>query len=119
MALIQKIPLLADTTDQRLTVELGGNPYILRVLWNERFEYFSLSVHTAADEPLLTNVKMVRDHPLIGRFKDTRLPFGDLYLVRGKGSADRPGYADLGGSCNLFYYEPDPSPAAGSTVWDQ
>lgn len=115
MSLLQKIPLLADTADQKLSIELGGNPYLLRVLWNERFEYFSLSLNTLADEPIVTNAKMVKNYPLLGRFKDTRLPFGDLYFVQEKGLAARPAYADLAVNCNLYYFEAD----AGGTQWDQ
>jgi len=107
MSLIQKIPLQLETTDQLVSVELDGNPYILRVLWNERFGYFSLSVLTADEQPILTNIKMVKNYPLIGRFKDTRLPFGDLYFVQEKGSAARPGYSDLAVNCGLYYYEAD------------
>lgn len=107
MSLIQKIPVAPETTDQLLRVELDGNPYSLRILWNERFGYFSLSILTADDEPILTNIKMVKNYPLIGRFKDPRLPFGDLYFVQEKGSVDRPGYSDLGATFGLYYYEPD------------
>lgn len=108
MSLIQKIPLQTQTTDQVLNVELDGNPYILRVLWNERFGYFSLSISTADDEPILTNLKMVKNYPLTDRFKDTRLPFGDLYFVQERGKADRAGYGDVGGSdFGLYYFEPD------------
>lgn len=129
MALIQKIPLLSETTDQKLTVELDGNPYILRVLWNERFGYFSLSINTIDDEPILTNIKMVKNYNLTSRFKDARLPFGGLYFVQEKGNAVRPGYGDIGGNFGLYYYEPDISlpqvqvleqvaePVIGS-IWD-
>jgi hypothetical protein len=144
MALIQKIPLQPETTDQFVNVELGGNTYILRILWNERFGYFSLSVITADDTPILTNIKMVKNYPLIGRFKSTLLPFGDLYLVQEKGMAARPEYSDLAVNFGLYYYEPDIVIAAqpvreqvstaivgtifdsgltqwdsGSTLWDQ
>jgi len=107
MSLIQKIPLQPETTDQLVSVELDGNPYILRVLWNERFGYFSLSVLTDDEQPILTNIKMVKNYSLIGRFKDTRLPFGDLYFVQEKGIAARPGYNDLAVNCGLYYYEAD------------
>lgn len=129
MALIQKIPLLSETTDQLVSVELDGNPYILRVLWNERFGYFSLSVNAADDTPILTNVKMVKNYPLIGRFKNILLPAGDIYFVQEKGSADRPEYVDLAVNFNLYYYEADEVPTAQlvrqpapedmvGTIWD-
>lgn len=129
MALIQKIPLQPETTDQLVSVELDGNPYILRVLWNERFGYFSLSISAADETPILTNVKMVKNFPLIGRFRDTLLPSGDLYFVQEKGFAERAAYSDLAVTFGLYYYEPDPvvtaqpvrqtvsEPLVG-TVWD-
>lgn len=107
MTLIQRIPLSADTTDQRLSVSLGGNPYILRVLWNERFGYFSLSVLTSDDAVILENIKMVKNYPLTSRYKDTRLPFGGFYFIQEKGYAYRPGYDDLAVNFNLYYYEAD------------
>lgn len=112
MALLQKIPLIEQTTDQRLTVELDSNPYILRVLWNERYGYFSLSVNTIDDEPILTNIKMVKNYNLTNRFKDDRLPFGGLYFVQEKGKGDRPTYDDIGVNYGLYYYEPDAEAAA-------
>lgn len=129
MSLIQKIPLQPETTDQLVSVELDGNPYILRVLWNERFGYFTLSIMEANEAPLLTNVKMVKNYPLIGRFKNELLPFGDLYFIQEKGSASRPGYSDLGVSFGLYYYEADAvvtaqpvrqqiGEAVIGTVWD-
>lgn len=144
MALIQKLPLQPETTDQLVSVELDGNPYILRVLWNERFGYFSLSISAADETPILTNVKMVKNFPLIGRFQNTLLPAGDLYFVQEKGFADRATYSDLATNFGLYYYEPDPVVTAqpvrqtvseplvgtawdslftswdgGSTLWDQ
>ena len=129
MALIIKIPLLAETTDQLVHVEFDGNPYILRVLWNERFGYFSLSIYTADGEPVLLNVKMVKDYPLIGRYKNTRLPFDEFYFVQEKGAPRRAEYGDLGVNFELYYYEPDTvvtaqpvrltiAPAVIGTVWD-
>lgn len=144
MALTQKIPLQPETTDQLVSVELDGNPYILRILWNDRFGYFSLSVLTADGTIILENIKMVKNYPLIGRYKDVRLPFGDLYFVQEKGNAPRPGYSDLATNFELYYHEPDAVATAqpvreqvasatvgtlfdsgrttwdtGSTIWDQ
>lgn len=107
MSLLQKIQLLSDSSDQTFNIELGGNPYILRVLWNERYGYFSLSINTADDSPILTNIKMVKNYDLTSRFKDLRLPVGGLYFVHEKGNSDRCGYDEIGINYNLYYYEPD------------
>ena len=107
MSLLQKIQLLPDSSDQTFNVELGGNPYILRVLWNERYGYFSLSINTADEAPILTNIKMVKNYDLTSRFKDLRLPYGGLYFIQEKGNSDRCGYDEIGINYNLYYYEPD------------
>lgn len=107
MATFLKIPLLAETSDQVVYVELDGNPYVIRVLWNERFGYFSLSISEADQTPILVNIKMVKNFPLTRRFQDLRLPFGSLFFVQEKGNAARPGYSDLATNCNLYYIEPD------------
>jgi hypothetical protein len=128
MALLQKIPLSAGVADQKLSVELDGNPYRLRVVWNERFGYFSLTVMTSDDEDILTNIKMVKNYPLTSRFKDTRLPTGSLYFVQEKGTADKADFDDLGVTFGLYYYEPDTvvtttavvaaTEAVLGTIWD-
>jgi hypothetical protein len=117
MASIYQIPLLQDEPDQIVDIELDGNPYRLRVFWNDRFGYWALSVYTVSDVIILSAVKMVQDYPLIGRFADTRLPGGDLIFLREKGSALRPSYDDIGVTHNLYYYRPDaPAPALPAVV---
>jgi hypothetical protein len=128
MALLQKIPLSAGVADQKLGIELDGNPYRLRVVWNERFGYFSLTVMTSDDEDILTNIKMVKNYPLTARFKDTRLPTGSLYFVQEKGTSDKADFDGLGVTFGLYYYEPDTvvtttavvaaSEAVLGTIWD-
>lgn len=125
-----RIPLLNSTTDQTLDLTISNNPYTLRVLWNDRFEYFSLSILDLNQEPILTNVKMVKNYPLIGQFKNTRLPRGEFYFIDERQRlGDRPGYDDLGVNYNLYYVEPElivtaaaqvieiSAPVIGS-VWD-
>ncbi len=107
MAATYLIPLNPETSDQRLSVELSGNPYILRVLWNDRFGYWSMSINTADDEPILSNVKMVKDFGLTSRFKSTLLPPGELFFIQENGTSSRPSYEDMGTTHNLYYYEPD------------
>jgi hypothetical protein len=123
------IPLTPDTSDQRLSVELSGNPYIIRVVWNDRFGYWSLSLNTADDEPILTNVKMVKNFGLTSRFKSTLLPPGELFFIQENGTTARPSYEDMGTTHGLYYYEFDATPAVQpvtvatasvplGTIWD-
>lgn len=108
MAATYIIPLNPETSDQRLSVELSGNPYILRVLWNDRFSYWALSINTSDDEPILTNIKMVKNFGLTSRFKSILLPPGELFFIQENGTSSRPSYEDMGTTHNLYYYESDP-----------
>lgn len=106
MTNILQVPLLPEVSDQNLSVELSGTPYSIRVLWNESFGYYSMSLLEADETPILSNIKMVKNYDLTGRFKHPKMPPGVFALVQEKGSTDRPGYADFGSSFNLYYIEP-------------
>jgi uncharacterized secreted protein with C-terminal beta-propeller domain len=127
--ILAEVPLLSDTTDQIVGVVLSNNTYTLRVLWNERGGYFSLSVYEREGAVIVENVKMVKNYPLLGRFKDTRLPVGDLYFIDNKNKNDRPLYTSNGtGDYSLVYYEPDEvitvetvvqaSTSVSGSIWD-
>ena len=112
--ILEEIPLSSDTTDQTIDVVLSGEPYTLRILWNELFGYFSLSVLERAGDVIVENIKMVPNYPLIGRFKDIRLPVGDLYFYNEQAieSGIRPSYFSIGTDATetkfgLLYYVPD------------
>lgn len=92
MSELSSIAVLSNTTDQLIDVVLSDNPYTLRILWNERFGYWSLSIFERDGPVIVENIKMVKDYPLIGQFKDTRLPVGELYLLDPKARPTRPGY---------------------------
>lgn len=109
MAITLEIPLMPDVSDQTVDVTLEDVPYQFRVLWNERFGYFSLSVKEIGGDDLLTNVKMVNDFPLVGRFRKLALK-GDLLFVHRAGKSYRPTYSDLGRDYGLFYYDSESPP---------
>ena len=134
--ILAEIPLLSDTTDQTVDVVLSDEPYTLRVLWNEKFQYFALSVLERSGTIIIENIKMVPNYPLIGRFKDTRLPVGDFFFYNEQATTSgiRPTYYSIGDDATetkfgLLYYVPDvveevstvsvstAAPVSGS-VWD-
>ena len=105
--ILEEIPLLPDTTDQLLSVVLSGNPYTLRVLWNENYGYFSLSVLERDGSVILENIKMVKNYPLVSRFRDVRLPVGELFFIDNRGRNVRPVYESIGtGDYSLVYFVP-------------
>lgn len=124
--ILREIPLLKNSADQICDITIADVPYTLRVLWNERFGYWSLSIAYQGGEEILTNIKMVNNTPLLGRFRRLQMP-GDLFFIHKAGKTYRPTYDDLGGEYGLFYYDPEdalnlpqPIPPRGSTqsVWD-
>ncbi|MGL6011263.1 MAG: phage baseplate plug family protein [Shewanella oncorhynchi] len=127
--IVERIPVLSETSDQLIEVVLDDRPFILRVMWNERCGYFSLSVLEADSTPIVQNIKMVKNFPLVKRFADSRLPTGDLYFIQENGKTIRPEYSELGESYALYYYVPDKTvtttPVVSSveipligTIWD-
>jgi len=128
--ILEEITLLPDTTDQLVDVVLSDNPYTLRVLWNETFGYFSLSVFEREGAVIVENIKMVKNYPLIRRFKDTRLPVGELYFIDNKNKNPRALYTSIGtNDYSLMYFVPDvvtsvesvvitAAPAVSGSIWD-
>lgn len=126
MTILLEIPLKSGSADQRLDVTISDIPLTLRVVWNERFGYWSLSVAYRDGEDILKNIKMVNNTGLTSRFK--RVPLkGDFYFIHKSGKTYRPTYDDVGGEYGLYYYDPEtaedlpvPSEPRGSTqsVWD-
>lgn len=126
MTILYEIPLQSNSADQTLDVTIAEIPYTMRVLWNERFGYWSLSIAYRDGEAILTNIKMVNNWPLTSRYSRLDLP-GDFYFVHKAGKTYRPTYDDVGGEYGLYYYDPEdeldlPVPAVprGSTqsIWD-
>jgi len=124
--ILQEIPLLAGSADQSLDVTLDNVPYTLRVLWNERFGYWSLSIAYRDGEDILTNIKMVNNWPLVKRFQRLDMA-GELFFLHKAGKTYRPTYDDVGNEYGLYYYDPEtvvdlPKPITprGSTqsIWD-
>lgn len=105
-----EIPLVASTTDQTLDIAIEGIPYTMRVLWNERFQFFTLTIRERGGGDILTGIKMVPYFGLVARYR--KLPFkGDLYFIHRAGKTYRPGFDDIGGDAyGLFYYDPEAAP---------
>lgn len=131
--IFEEIPLSAGNADQLIDISIADVPYTVRIVWNERFQYFSMTIRERGGVDIVTNVKMVAYFPLVGQYG--LLPFaGDLYFMHRAGLKYRPSFDDIGGDkFGLFYYDPeeqidypDPLPVAvmpsiwdtGITVWD-
>ena len=107
MTTLYKLAVSTETPDQVFSTTLSGNPYRIRLTWNVRFGYWSLSLFEADETPIFQGIKLVENYPLMMRYQDTRLPTGQLMAIRESGTNTRPGFDELGVNVNLYYYEPD------------
>lgn len=100
-----EIPLTAQSADQTLDIVIDDIPYTLRVLWNERFKYFAISISEKGGDFIITNTKMVPNYPLIR--SEYAFPFlGNLYFLHRGDKKYRPTFDDIGGDTyGLFYYD--------------
>ena len=100
-----EIPLIPNSADQTLDMVIEDVPYTFRILWNERFQYFSLSISEKGGEDIITNTKMVSDYPLIR--SEYAFPFnGNFYFIHRGGKTYRPSFDDIGNDTyGLFYYD--------------
>jgi hypothetical protein len=97
------IDLKKETAYQTFTMVLSGSPFRFYVLWNEIFQYWSMSIEDSAGNSLLKNVKMVQNYPLTEMYLDDRLPRGDFVLLNTE--TLRPAFSSFGENCSLYFSE--------------
>ena len=126
MAILLEIPIIYQSADQTLNVTLDDEPYTLKITYNVRFDFFTLSINEKDGDNLISGIKMVHNFPLVNRFGRTLFK-GDLYLLHKGGKDIRPTFDNLGSDFGLYYYDqelpddfPIPNLTLGSnqTVWD-
>lgn len=89
-------------TDQTIHETLDGVPVTIRIIWNERFKYWTMNLYDRQLEAIITGVKLVRDYPLISRFNLSQLA-GDFIFYRVSGEDDEAAFDSLGGAFELVY----------------
>ena len=126
MAILLEIPILPQVADQTLNVTLDNQPYTLRITYNVRFDFFTLSIAEKDGDSLINGIKMVHNYPLVNSFQRTLFK-GDLYLLHKGGKDIRPTFDNVGVDFGLYYYYqelpddfPIPNLTLGSnqTIWD-
>jgi len=89
-------------TDQTIHETLDGVPVTLRFLWNERFQYWSMSIFDRQQDPIITGVKLVRDYKLIGNLNLAKLA-GDFIFYRTSGYKEEADVNSIGFDFELVY----------------
>jgi hypothetical protein len=101
MALV--MPTRTDAARYTFEMELDGVTFGFTFNWNERAGAWFFSIADVNGVPLLSGRRVVVNFPLLARFRDPRLPAGDLEAVDTSGEKLDPGLADLGARVRLLY----------------
>jgi hypothetical protein len=107
MAII--IPTRSDPRYQ-IEVELAGANYLFDFEWNDRAESWFFDVSDQSYTKLLSGVRIVVGFPLWTRYRNPRLPSGDLSAVDTSGAGLDPKLEDLGDRVLLVYTPIDEIP---------
>ncbi|MCM1059087.1 MAG: hypothetical protein NC452_02210 [Eubacterium sp.] len=65
-----------DLNDSKSRVVLDGTPYIIRFTYNDTFDYWTFSLYTTMNFPIVQGVKIVPKFPLNLFYGVTKLPNG-------------------------------------------
>lgn len=86
-------------------VQLDGTIYTLRYTFNDRMGKWFLDLRTEIGDPIVEGIPIVSDWDLFGRFRDDRLPPGNLFAFDTSGLSVDPGRYDLGERVSMIYEE--------------
>ena len=109
------LPVQVGVPAQQFRVSLDGELFLVAVTWNEREGAWYLDLSDADGTVLLAGRKLVLGQALLARFRDARLPPGELLVLDTTGSDLEPGPQDLGARVPLFYVEATSLPAPFAT----
>lgn len=97
---------LKGETDQWIEETLEGIPVSIRIKWNERFQFFSLSLYNRQQQAIIEGVKLLRDTQLLTRFNLNDVT-GALYCLRMYGDREKPSFYSFPDEFSLFYLDRD------------
>lgn len=98
-------PRNATAAKYRFRSRLDGAYYGIRMLYNTRGRYWTISMSNSEGDQILDGIKLVEGQDLIAQFKDTRLPPGQLIVDDTAGLDLDPGRYDLGRRVRIVYVE--------------
>jgi len=96
------VEIAVQPRNQSMTVELAGETYRLRILWNTTLGRWHLDIDDAAGAPLVHGITLVTGSDLLAQHRHLGFP-GSLYCGRDGAIEDAPGYGDFGTSSHLWF----------------
>ena len=103
-----EIPLDSTEANFIQDVVLGETEYKLKFLYNVRCKFWTCSIYTIDNQPIVENSRLSINYPLFARYSDPRLPKGFLYVIDITGSNVDPDFESLGSRVILVYDDGTP-----------
>jgi len=101
MAAVQ-IQFNAESADQQVTTDIGGETFIFRMKWNTRAEQWFLSMFDQEESPIFEGIAFVIGLNYFELVTDQRFPTGALYAINYKDDTEC-GRDDLNVNVFLVY----------------
>ncbi len=98
------IPIAANP-NQNVRVVLSNTVYFINIRYNTRLDTYTFSLLDAAQNPIISGVRIVPQYSLLSGTVDERKPPGKLFAIDMSRTGDDCSFADLGQRVLLAYDE--------------
>jgi hypothetical protein len=100
------LPTRTDTPFYTFEIDLDLRTFTFEFRWNDRLGAWVMQIQDLAGTVLLAGRRVVLDTPLLARFRDPRLPDGELLVIDTTDEKREPGLDELGpdARCKVLYY---------------
>lgn len=99
---MKTIPLEKDSPHFSFSIDLDNQNFGFEFLWNHRDNNWYMSISDVNGDLILSSARLSVATSLLGRYRDARLPLGDLFFLDTIGEAEA-GYGDLVVRHQLIY----------------
>lgn len=108
---VQVLPNVVNVPHYSFQTDLDNVTFRFEFRWNDRASAWFMSISDVNGVELLSSRRIVVGFPLLTRFRDPRLPAGDLNAIDTTGNDEEAGINDLGGRVKLLYFPVGDLPA--------
>jgi len=98
-----EIPTRNDIPSYTFRIDLDGVTYTLGIRYNERMDRWIMDFKTENSEDIINGIPLLLGVSLLGRFKDTRLPPGDLFMINIENENIEANRDNFGTNAKLLY----------------
>jgi len=102
---IRELPVRSDIFAYTFLTTLEQNDYLFTLRFNSRQDRWIMDIQLPDETDLLIGIPLLVSFPLTFRFRDTRLPPGQFFVIDETGQERNPTRDNLGTDIKLLYSE--------------